>query len=63
MVFDPYNLFVFNKCLTTQALEKFQYGYHGKNGKVRFQIKQNVIIRNTTLQGPPSPTDIIVFAN
>ena len=40
IVFDPYNLFVFNKCLITQALKKVQYGCHGKNGKVSDQTER-----------------------
>ena len=40
IVFGPYNLFVFQKCLTTRAFKKFQYGYHGKNGKVSDQTER-----------------------
>ena len=31
IVFQPYNLFVFYKCLTNRAYKKIQYGYHGEN--------------------------------
>ena len=38
--FWPLYCFCFNKCLTTQALKKVQYGFHGKNGKVSDQTER-----------------------
>ena len=38
--FLPLYCFSFNKCLTTQALKKVQYGFHGKNGKVSDQTER-----------------------